>query len=35
VTWLKSAREDLATIYTSLREPEKAKAFEADSIPPK
>jgi len=31
VTWLKFAREDLASIYTSLHEPEKAKVFEIAS----
>jgi serine/threonine-protein kinase len=30
VTWLQFARQDLATIYSSLHQPEKAKAFEAD-----
>lgn len=29
VTWLQSARQDLAAIYTSLHQPEKAKTFEA------
>jgi serine/threonine-protein kinase len=31
VTWLKFAREDLAAIYSSLHQPEKAKAFEQAS----
>jgi hypothetical protein len=28
VTWLRSAREDLATIYAALNQPEKAKPFQ-------
>lgn len=28
VTWLRNAREDLATIYTTLNQPEKAKLFQ-------
>jgi hypothetical protein len=32
VTWLQSARKDLAAIYDALQEPEKAKKFLAERL---